>query len=170
MNTERNRSTPEAPEFFSGWKDIATYLGKGVRTVQRYEIELGLPVRRPAGKPRGSVVATRSELDAWVTASPIREAFHLTRMTPGGLTSAAHEIKNTVQEMRTLRHQMMDLRSEFRHSLQTLKESILELQGGVFPEEGRKSAIADSNLLEPNFKTKSILELLAADSKERKAS
>src|SRR5246500_5964992 len=110
MSAERNRSKPEPPQFFSGWKDIAAYLGKGVRTVQRYEIELGLPVRRPAGKSRGSVVATRAELDAWVSASPIREAFHLTRMTPGGLTSAAHEIKNTVQEMRTLRHQMMDLR------------------------------------------------------------
>jgi hypothetical protein len=40
-----------------GWKDIAKYLGCGVRTVQRWE-KLGLPVRRPAhrvasfGKPR----------------------------------------------------------------------------------------------------------------------
>ena len=30
-------------EIFSGWKDIANYLGKGVRTIQRYERELGLP-------------------------------------------------------------------------------------------------------------------------------
>src|ERR1700746_1570146 len=109
MNTERNRSTPEAPEFFSGWKDIATDLGRGVGAVQRYEIELGLPVRRPAGKSRGSVVATRSELDAWVTASPIREAFHLTRMTAGLVTSTAGEIKNGVLEMRNLRNQMGDL-------------------------------------------------------------
>src|SRR5436309_1682014 len=50
----------------TGWKDIANYLQKGVRTVQRYERELGLPVRRPAGKATGSVMATKSELDAWV--------------------------------------------------------------------------------------------------------
>jgi hypothetical protein len=50
----------------TSWKEIATYLGKGVRTVQRYEAEFALPVRRPAGKNRTSVVALRSELEAWV--------------------------------------------------------------------------------------------------------
>jgi hypothetical protein len=53
-------------EIFSGWKEIARYLGKGVRTVQRYEREVGLPVHRPAGKPRGSVITTKAELDRWV--------------------------------------------------------------------------------------------------------
>jgi hypothetical protein len=42
------------PEILSGWKDIANYLGKGVRTVQRYGREMGLPIHRPAGmRPRG---------------------------------------------------------------------------------------------------------------------
>src|SRR5207245_11548010 len=99
MRAEPKRSKPEPPQFFSGWKDIAAYLGKGVRTVQRYEIELGLPVRRPAGKSRGSVVATRAELDAWVSASPIREAFHLTRMTAGLGTCTAGEMKKGVVEL-----------------------------------------------------------------------
>lgn len=49
-----------------GWKDIANYLGEDVRTVQRYERELGLPVRRAAGKTTVSVIAVKSELDAWV--------------------------------------------------------------------------------------------------------
>src|SRR5262252_146292 len=35
-------------EIMSGWKDIANYLGKGVRTLQRYEREGALPVK---GKP-----------------------------------------------------------------------------------------------------------------------
>ena len=64
-------------EIISGWKGIANYLGKGVRTVQRYERELGLPVRRPAGKSTGSVIATKAELDGWVMASPIHETFRL---------------------------------------------------------------------------------------------
>jgi len=59
-------------QFLSGWKEIANYLRKGVRTVQRYERELGLPVHRPAGKPAGYVIATKSELDGWVNAGPIR--------------------------------------------------------------------------------------------------
>src|SRR5262249_12461236 len=74
--TERPRKS-EPPQFLSGWKEIANYLGKGVRTVQRYELQMQLPVRRPAGKPWGSVVATKAELDAWVNASPIREVFRL---------------------------------------------------------------------------------------------
>ena len=33
-------------EILTGWNEIANYLGMGVRTVQRYERELGLPIRR----------------------------------------------------------------------------------------------------------------------------
>jgi hypothetical protein len=48
-----------------GWKEIAAYLDKGVRTVQRWEKELGLPVRR-MGTGRAEVVfALPSEIDAW---------------------------------------------------------------------------------------------------------
>jgi len=50
----------EPPQILSGWKEIANYLGKGVRTVQRYERYMGLPVRRPAGKPSGSVFEPRA--------------------------------------------------------------------------------------------------------------
>jgi hypothetical protein len=39
----KQKSTPHL-EILSGWKDIANHLGMGVRTVQRYERELGLPV------------------------------------------------------------------------------------------------------------------------------
>jgi hypothetical protein len=51
-------------DVLSGWKDIAIHLAKGVRTVQRYERELGLPIHRPSGKARASVIATKVELDA----------------------------------------------------------------------------------------------------------
>jgi hypothetical protein len=30
----------------NGWNEIATFLGKGVRTVQRWEREYGLPIHR----------------------------------------------------------------------------------------------------------------------------
>jgi len=49
------------------WKDIAQYLGKGVRTVQRYEREAGLPVRRPSARNKGLVFAWPEELDAWIS-------------------------------------------------------------------------------------------------------
>ena len=31
----------------ASWKDIAQYVGKGIRTVQRWERELGLPGEEP---------------------------------------------------------------------------------------------------------------------------
>lgn len=50
----------------TSWKEIATHLGKSVRTVQRWERELGLPVRRPAQHRNGIVLADPAELDAWL--------------------------------------------------------------------------------------------------------
>jgi uncharacterized sporulation protein YeaH/YhbH (DUF444 family) len=52
-------------QLLTSWKEIARYLSKGVRTVQRWERELNLPVRRPA-ESRHIVVATCSDLDQWV--------------------------------------------------------------------------------------------------------
>ena len=60
------------PRFLSGWKDIAKYLGLAVRTVQRYEQTLGLPVRRPAGTVCASVMASSRELDRWASANSMK--------------------------------------------------------------------------------------------------
>jgi Tol biopolymer transport system component len=46
-------------------KEIAAYLGRGLRTVQRWEREEGLPIHRLAHDKRGSVYARREELAAW---------------------------------------------------------------------------------------------------------
>jgi hypothetical protein len=55
------------PAVLSCWKDIAKYLGKGVRTVQRWERQFELPVRRPKGADRKSAVAVHPrDLDAWL--------------------------------------------------------------------------------------------------------
>src|SRR5262245_55732654 len=47
------------------WKEIAAYLGRGSRTVQRWEREEGLPVHRLAHDKRGSIYARRDELASW---------------------------------------------------------------------------------------------------------
>ena len=51
-----------------GWKDIAKYLGCGVRTAQRWE-GLGLPLRRPSRGRRSAVVALTKDVDAWLRGS-----------------------------------------------------------------------------------------------------
>lgn len=54
------------------WKEIASYTGRGVRTIQRYETQLGFPVRRPSGSSRSAVLAFTNEIDAWLAHSPKR--------------------------------------------------------------------------------------------------
>ncbi len=71
------------------WKEIASYLGKSVRTVQRWERELDLPVRRPNEHEYKMVAAIPAELDNWVQ----------TRLTPHP-TAHAHtfdQLQKTVR-------------------------------------------------------------------------
>jgi hypothetical protein len=51
-----------------GWKEIAGYLGRSVRTAHRWEKTLGLPVRRVEGQKADIVFALRSEIDEWLEA------------------------------------------------------------------------------------------------------
>jgi hypothetical protein len=127
----KRRNTGEPAQFVSGWKDIARYLGKGVRTVQRYEREFGLPVRRPAGKPCGSVVATKAEIDAWVNASPIRQAYRLSPRPIDVSIAPFEQIRRGMDEMMHLRDQMALLRSEVRGSVELLRESVASLEHQV---------------------------------------
>src|ERR1700722_18812589 len=54
------------PPVLTSWKEIAQYVGKGVRTVQRWEYDLGLPVRRTKTGKKSSVLTVPGEIDAWV--------------------------------------------------------------------------------------------------------
>lgn len=58
------------------WKEIAAYLNRGTRTVQRWEREAALPIHRLQHEKLGSVYAFRSELDSWWAshASEVAEA------------------------------------------------------------------------------------------------
>ena len=56
-------------EVLNSWKEIAAYTGRGIRTIQRWEQELGFPVRRPREKSRSAVIAIRTEIDRWFRTS-----------------------------------------------------------------------------------------------------
>jgi hypothetical protein len=62
-----NEPAPAGPPEgrLESWKEIASYLNRDVRTVQRWEQTKGLPVRRLPGGEMARVYALRSELDAW---------------------------------------------------------------------------------------------------------
>jgi hypothetical protein len=58
--------SPERREALQSWKEIASELNRGIRTVQRWERTLGLPVRRVGRGPRCPVIAFRDELHHWL--------------------------------------------------------------------------------------------------------
>ena len=102
-------STPGG-RVFSSWKEIATFLGKGVRTVQRWEKTLGLPVRRPNGAASNVVVATESDLRRWMGEGAPRPAAQTSEMID---TRKIHE-KLELLEATNKRFEMALLRLESR--------------------------------------------------------
>jgi len=68
--TRQNQSStfPTSREVLHSWKEIAAELDRGVRTVQRWERTLQLPVRRLGDGPRSPVFAFKDELRFWLRA------------------------------------------------------------------------------------------------------
>ena len=91
------------PTVLSSWKEIAKYLDKGVRTVQRWEKSLGLPVRRPSQNTAGIVVAITDELDEWMHST------FVARCNEPNTGLAALR-----QQNRDLRHEVESLRAEIQ--------------------------------------------------------
>ena len=96
----------------TSWKEVAEHLGKGVRTVQRWERQMGLPVRRPSLRKKGVVLAFPEELDVWV-----RSQFQPTRG----------------QDVQTLRRELAELKKEnqlLRAELQRVQRGVIRVPGG----------------------------------------
>src|SRR5580704_16081995 len=66
---ERSPSTASSAraseDRLDSWKEIAAYLNRDVKTVQRWEKREAMPVHRHQHDRMGSVYASRAELDAW---------------------------------------------------------------------------------------------------------
>jgi TolB-like protein/Tfp pilus assembly protein PilF len=63
------------------WKAIAQYLGRDVRSVQRWEQHRRLPVHRVPGQKGGTVFAYEHELDHWLSSGRIEETASSTKQT-----------------------------------------------------------------------------------------
>ncbi len=88
----------------TSWKEIAQHLGKGVRTVQRWERE-GLPVRRPKAGQKGRVLAFPEELDRWVL---------------GEYTRAGEPVPSDLDELRLAVAKLLTENESLRRDLKAL--------------------------------------------------
>src|SRR5512141_1247377 len=59
------KDLPDPSDRLDSWKEIASFLGRTVRTVQRWEKHEGLPVRRGGPARRGSVIGSKREIGEW---------------------------------------------------------------------------------------------------------
>src|ERR1022692_4094036 len=55
----------EPRDRLESWKEVAAYLKRDVRTVQRWEKSEKLPVHRHMHGTQGTISASKLELDAW---------------------------------------------------------------------------------------------------------
>jgi len=109
---------PQQAELLTSWKEIATYLGKGVRTVQRWEQQFGLPVRRPNEKAKGIVHATRQELDAWLETQWSQRPKEFAHAN--GPAVYVDEVRASIRQSAELRHANRLLIENVRHTVRSM--------------------------------------------------
>ena len=110
------------PDVLNSWKEIASYLGRGVRTVQRWEAQLGMPVHRPHGHLRSAVVALTTEVDEWLRTTPqLRQNGSAHPANRGGL------VPETIEQLRSLRNNCRTLVSSFRKTAQVHHQAVEKL-------------------------------------------
>ncbi len=116
------------PVVLTCWKDIAHYMGKGVRTVQRWEQEFDLPVSRPRGNAyKAAVVAHREDLDFWLASRWSRRSVRRPYVpVPDKL--AVSDLGKSIQASRELRAANHALMHEVSSAVQALIRNCDEIR------------------------------------------
>jgi hypothetical protein len=90
------------PVMLNSWKEIASYLDRGVRTVQRWERELGLPVHRIGKGKRSPVYAITTELKLWIRTAEIPR-IQKTAIQPALLAKSGRPIEDSLRLLTSVR-------------------------------------------------------------------
>lgn len=118
----------------NSWKEIAVYLDRGVRTVQRWERDLSLPVHRIGKGDRRPVYATTNEVTFWL--STVGEVSHPANLKPPAEIHylgkpAIEATRNLRLQMRTLRENLAESKLRQHRELQRLREGQLQIKSNV---------------------------------------
>ncbi len=126
MSQPTTSTTSDHGIVLNSWKEIANYLGRGVRTAQRWERDLKMPVRRPRAKSRSAVIAMSAELDAWLRSAPTTELL-LQPQGNGALSNSNSELERHAELFRQFR----ELRSAHANALAELVNRVRALEEQV---------------------------------------
>ena len=153
LPTETRTTSGQNRRILNSWKEVAGYLGRGVRTAQRYERDFGLPVHRPAAKMRGSVIAFTDQLDKWLEETPVgydgEPAHRQHRALPAWSSERSQQLGQATQ-------QLLGNDALLCSSLETLKGKIKQQQKSLDsePDKFRLLVIEDD--------TKDVMQSLVA--------
>jgi hypothetical protein len=116
-------------QILNGWKEISSYIQRSVRTVQRWEARLEMPVYRPALKDRSAVMAFSDELDCWISrASPDLGEDHAVLNGNRGndlvLLQMLDNVSAMVLDTAELSSQVQLLQEQLRQSLMLYRHAI----------------------------------------------
>lgn len=135
-------------KILNSWKEIANYLGRGVRTVQRWEAHLGLPVHRPSGREHSAVLAFSNELDQWLDSRPMRQNMSTGAPSLSAVGASASEMQDLLSRAEVLLQKLESLLSRSEEMYQRLSvtldtaadEQVQRHLGGDGPQNARAEA------------------------------
>lgn len=107
-------------KILNSWKEIANYLGRGVRTVQRWEAHLALPVHRPSGREHSAVLAFSNELDQWLDSRPVRQNMSAGATSPSVVGVSAAEMQELLSRAEVLLQKLESVLSRSEEMYQRL--------------------------------------------------
>jgi TolB-like protein/Tfp pilus assembly protein PilF len=134
-------------EQLASWKEIAAYLRRDVRTVQRWEKTEGLPVKRHRHRELESVYALKSELDSW------REGRQPLRIPEASSAPAA----KARRRLAVLPFDNLSGDPEQEYFSDGLTEEMISKLGRLHPE--RLGVLARTTMMKYKGTTKSINEI-----------
>lgn len=120
-----------SPQVLNSWKEIAAFLGRGVRTVQRWERELKLPVHRIGQGKRAPVFANTSEVKFWMSTSGYNREEDVTPAPKSTAPSRNRAIENSRRLLTMaskLSQQLADNSVRQRRQAEQLQARILEIR------------------------------------------
>jgi hypothetical protein len=118
MTVERDRLQ------LNSWKEIAAYMGRSIRTVQRME-KFCLPVRRLTSSPKASVNADSRDIDKWIASA---RTHGIANAQPAEHIFLSANLRDAMNLSRALRIEMVKLREEKHQEIILLRKMVEQLQ------------------------------------------
>ena len=132
------------PTVFSSWKEIAQYFGKSVRTVQRWERTLELPIIRPDHAAGNIVLAKVADLEAWMLKPGAQEAAANASQTSKDWARSRIECKKRVARMELLLADLAKHTERLRQNTSAMSNSCLRIKSLSTRSEGvMRKPVAD---------------------------